>query len=51
MTTYNDSPSNRDDDDYGNVGVCDDSSSYNLKSDDDGDIRRYWNKNDGVMTI
>ena len=40
-----------DNDDDRNVGVCDDSSSFDLKSDDDGDVRRYCNKNDGFMTV
>ena len=39
--TYNDPPSNGDDDNDQNVGICDDSLSFDLKSDDDGDVRRY----------
>ena len=39
--TYNDPPSSVDDDNDQNVGICDDSLSFNLKSDHDGDVRRY----------
>ena len=43
--------SDGDDDDDGNITVSDESSSLDLKYDDDNDVRHHWIKNDGVMTI
>ena len=44
-------PHDGDDDDDGNECVCDGSSSFVFKSDDDADGRGYWKKNDDVMMI
>ena len=43
--------SDGDDDDDGNIRVSEERSSFNIKYDDDDDVRRHWIKNDGVMTI
>ena len=44
-------PSDSDNEDDGNLSLCDERLSFNFKYDDDHNINRNFKKNDGVMTI